>query len=127
MTTIAPPRPAGLPGFPVRLTPGPAAVAEARGHVRAAVDLWQAPVDPDVAVLLTSALVTNAIRHQPDGPVTLGVRCLPGQFRVDVQASAFGPDLVLVETLSGGWGRYPTPAGQTVYFTLAFQPDGGGA
>ena len=82
MTTLAPPRPAelpglpGLPGLPVRLSAGPATVAEARRQVRAALDLWQAPVDPDVAVLLTSDLVTNAIRHQPGGTITLGVRCV---------------------------------------------------
>ena len=127
MTTIAPPYPAGLPGFPVRLTPGPAAVAEARSQVRAAVEVWRAPVDPDVAVLLTSALVTNATRYEPGGTVTLGVRCAPGQLRVDVHGTAFGPDLVLVQTRSDDWGRYPTPAGQAVYFTLAFRTDGGGA
>jgi hypothetical protein len=136
MTTIAPPRPAevpglpglpGLPGFPVRLGAGPATAAVARGQVRAAIDLWRAPVDPDVAVLLTSDLVTNAIRHQHGGTITLGVRCAPGQLRVDVHGSAVGPDLILVQTLSDDWGCYPTPAGQAVYFTLAFQPDGGDA
>ena len=49
MTTIAPPRPTELPGLPVRLTAGPATVAEARRQVRAALDLWRAPVDPAAA------------------------------------------------------------------------------
>jgi signal transduction histidine kinase len=124
MTTIAPPRPTELPGLPVRLTAGPATVAEARRQVRAALDLWRAPVDPDVAVLLTSDLVTNAIRHQPGGTITLGVRCVAGQLRVDVHGGAVGPDLILVQTLSDSWGCYPTPAGQAVYFTLAFSRDG---
>ena len=44
--------------------------------------------------------------------------------RVDVHGSAVGPDLILSPTLSDDWGCYPTPAGQAVYFTLAFQPDG---
>ena len=131
MTAIAPPRPTerpglpglpGLPGFPVRLAAGPASVAEARRQVRAAVDLWRAPVDPDIAVLLTSDLVTNAVRHQYGGTITLGVRCVPGRLRVDVRGSVVGPDLILVRTLSHDWGCYPTPAGQAVYFTLAFQP-----
>jgi hypothetical protein len=121
--TIAPPRPAGLPGFPVRLTAGPETVAEARRQVRAAVELWRAPVDPDVVVLLASDLVTNAIRHQPGGTITIGVRRGPGHLRVDVHGSAIGPDLILVRLLSDDWGCYPTPAGQAVYFTLAFQPD----
>jgi signal transduction histidine kinase len=124
MTTIAPPRPTELPGLPVRLTARPAMVAEARRQVRAALDLWRAPVDPDVAVLLTSDLVTNAIRHQPGGTITLGVRCVAGKLRVDVHGGAVGPDLILVQTLSDGWGCYPTPAGQAVYFTLAFSGDG---
>jgi hypothetical protein len=139
MTTIAPPRPTeapglpglpglpGIPGFPVRLTAGPATVAAARRQVRAAIDLWRAPVDLDVAVLLTSDLVTNAVRHQRGGTITLGVRCASGQLRVDVHGAAIGPDLILVRTLSEDWGCYPTPAGQAVYFTLAFGPDGGDA
>ena len=124
MTTIAPPRPTEIPGLPVRLTAGPAAVAEARRQVRAALHLWRAPVDPDIAVLLASDLVTNAIRHQPGGTITLGVRCAPGGLRIDVDGGVIGPDLILVRTLSDEWGCYPTPAGQAVYFTLAFQRDG---
>ena len=111
MTTIAPPRPAELPGLPVRLTAGPATVAEARRQVRAALDLWRAPVDPDVAVLLTSDLVTNAIRHQPGGTITLGVRCVAGQLRVDVHGSAIGPDLILVQTPVRRLGLLPHPRG----------------
>ena len=111
----------------VPLTTGPAAAGEARRQVRAAIGTWDIPVDPDVAVLLTSDLVTNAIRHQPGGVITLGVRCVAGQLRVDVHGSAIGPDLILVQTLSDDWGCYPTPAGQAVYFTLAFQSDGRGA
>ena len=130
VTTIAPPRPTEIPGLPVRLTAGPAAVAEARRQVRAALDLWRAPVDPDIAVLLASDLVTNAIRRHLGGTITLGVRCGPGGLRVDVHGSvdvhgAIGPDLILVRTLSDEWGCYPTPAGQAVYFTLACQRDGG--
>ena len=133
MTTIAPPRRAerpglpALPGLPVRLAAGPASVAEARRQVRAAIDLWRAPVDPDVAVLLTSDLVTNAVRHQLGGTITLGVRSVAGRLRVDVHGGVIGPDLILVRTLSDDWGCYPTPAGQAVYFTLAFQPGGGEA
>jgi hypothetical protein len=99
-------------------------VAEARRQVRAALDLWRAPVDPDIAVLLASDLVTNAIRHHPGGTITLGVRCAPGGLRIDVHGGVIGPDLILVRTLSDEWGCYPTPAGQAVYFTLAFQRDG---
>jgi hypothetical protein len=61
MTTMAPPRPAERHGCRVRLATGP---AEARRRVRDAIRSWQVPVDLDAALLLTSELVTNAIRHE---------------------------------------------------------------
>ena len=48
----------------IALTAGPAAAGEARSHVRAAIDAWHVPIDPYVAVLLTSELVTDAIKHK---------------------------------------------------------------
>ncbi len=71
MNAMAPTRPTELNGCRVRLTTGPAAAAEARSQVRAAICAWDLPVDLDVAVLLTSELVTNAIRHEPGGTVML--------------------------------------------------------
>jgi anti-sigma regulatory factor (Ser/Thr protein kinase) len=141
MNTMVLTRPSELQGCRVRLPAGPAAAAEARRQVRAAIQAWDVPVDPDVAVLLTSDLVTNAIRHAAGGTITLAVRCARGQLRVDVHgtpcswpadhpaAAAPGPGLILVTTLSDDWGLYRTPVGQAAYFTLAFQPDpaeGGG-
>jgi anti-sigma regulatory factor (Ser/Thr protein kinase) len=143
MTTMAAARPAGLRACRVRLTPGAAAAAEARAQVRAAIRAWDAPVDGDVAVLLTSELVTNAIRHTAAGAGTLGIRQTRGQFRVDVHDTALslpvvadvpadaeaGRGLLLVASLSAEWGFYRTPAGKAVYFTLAFRPglaEGGG-
>ena len=82
MTTMAPPRPAERHerhvrperhegserhvrrGCRVRLATGPAAPAEARRRVRDAIRSWQVPVDLDAALLLTSELLTNAIRHE---------------------------------------------------------------
>jgi anti-sigma regulatory factor (Ser/Thr protein kinase) len=137
MNAMAPTRLAEINGRRVRLTTGPAAAAEARSHVRAAIITWDVPVDADVAVLLTSELVTNAITHEPSPTVTLGISCSWGQLRVEVHASSrlmpvlvdapadaeTGRGLMLVGSLSAGWGSYPTPAGKAVYFTLAFQPD----
>jgi hypothetical protein len=54
MTTMAPTRPAALPACRVRLTPGPAAAAEARAQVQAAIGARDVPVDGDVAVLVTA-------------------------------------------------------------------------
>jgi anti-sigma regulatory factor (Ser/Thr protein kinase) len=137
MNVMAPTRPTELRGSRVRLATGPAAAAEARRQVQAAIRIWDIPVDPDVAVLLTSELVTNAIRHEVAGIVMLAITCTCGQLRVDVHDTSralpmlvdapvdaeTGRGLMLVTTLSAEWGFYRTPAGKAVYFTLAFQPD----
>jgi len=47
----------------VRLAQRLSAVAAARTEVEAAICAWCVPVDPDVAILLTSELVTNALTH----------------------------------------------------------------
>jgi hypothetical protein len=65
MSTIAPTRPVKLNACRVRLTMGPAAAAEARGQVRAAICAWDVPADMDVAVLLTSELVSSAMSMGP--------------------------------------------------------------
>src|SRR6266581_1610986 len=63
-------------------------------RVRLAIWAWDVPADPDVAVLLTSELVTNAIRHEPGGTITLVITCSPGQLRVEVHdTSRFLPVL----------------------------------
>jgi anti-sigma regulatory factor (Ser/Thr protein kinase) len=137
MITRAPIRPSDLHSRRFRLTTGPAAAAEARDQVRAAIKAWDVPVDPDVAVLLASELVTNAIRHEAGETVTLYITCTYGHFRVDVHdtsrffpvlldASAddeTGRGLMLVDTLAAKWGCDLTPEGKAVYFTLGFQPD----
>ena len=140
MTVLAPTRPADLRGYSVRLTAGPAAAAEARSRVRAAIGAWDAPVDQDLAVLLTSELVTNAIRHEIGQAITLAITCSGDELRVDVHDTSrawpmiedapadaeTGRGLLLVATLSAGWGVYRTPAGKAVYFTLASCPDRAG-
>jgi hypothetical protein len=112
----------------------PAAAAEARRQVRAALCAWQIPVDPDIAILLTSDLVTSAIMHGDGDTVTLAIRCACGHLRIDVHDASgslplaadgsataqAGPGLVLVAALSTGWGSFRTDAGQVAYFTLAF-------
>ena len=140
MTTMAPPRTAERHGCRVRLVTGPAAPAEARRRVRDAIRSWRVPVDLDAALLLTSELVTNAIRHEPGQgaqAVMLAIDSSRGRLRVDVHDTSrslpavaevpadaeTGRGLLLVETLSDEWGFYRTPAGKAVYFTLAFEPD----
>ena len=135
MNTMAPTRPAELHVCRVRLTAAPAAAPEARSQVRAAIRAWDIPVDPGAAVLLTSELVTNAIRHEAGQTVTLVITCSRDQLRVDVHDTSrslpvlverpadaeTGRGLMLVAALADTWGIYRTPAGKAVYFTLAFQ------
>ena len=127
--------PAALRLRRVSLPAGLAAVSHARAQVRAALSAWHVPVDPHVAALLTSELVTNAVLHQADPTVTLAIKCFSGQLRVDVSDNSrampapadvsadaeSGRGLILVAALATEWGFYPTPGGKTVYFTLAFR------
>jgi hypothetical protein len=129
-------RPTELYQRRVRLTRRPAAAAEARRQVRVAMRDWKVPVDPDIAILLTSDLVTNAITHGDGETLTLAIRCSRGYLRIDVYDQSrplplgmdgpAGPDagrgLVLVTALSTEWGWFCTPAGKAMYFTLAFPP-----
>jgi len=136
MIAMAPTYPPEMQSRRVRLEAGPAAVPEARSQVRAAIRSWEASVDPDTAVLLTSELVTNAIGHEAGETIVLAITCSFGQLRVDVHDTSqtlpvlvdapvdaeAGRGLMLVATLSATWGVYRTPAGKAVYFTLAFEP-----
>ncbi len=123
----------------IPLLAGPAAAGEARSHVRAAIEAWQVPIDPHVAVLLTSELVTNAITHEADDneTVLLIITWASDQMRVEVHDTSrsdpvpvdtppdaeAGRGLMLVASLSTDWGFYRTPAGKAVYFTLAPEDD----
>src|SRR6516164_2773448 len=84
MNAMALTRPAELHVCRVRLTVGPAAAAEARGQVRAAIRAWDIPVDQDIAILLASELVTNAIGHEAGRTIVLAITDSFGQLRVDV-------------------------------------------
>jgi anti-sigma regulatory factor (Ser/Thr protein kinase) len=134
--------PAGPRARHVPLTTGLAAVAEARTQVRGIVRAWQVPVDAYVAALLTSELVTNAVRNEANPTVMLDVTCSTGRLRVDVHDTSrampapadapadadadaeTGRGLIIVGALADEWGFYATPGGKAVYFTLAFQPGG---
>jgi hypothetical protein len=137
MDTMARLRPTVLRPRRVLLAAGPAAAAAARNHVKAAISAWDIPVDVDVAVLLTSELVTNAVRNEAGDTVLLTIACVCGQLRVDVHDTSCSPPvpieapadaeagrgLMLVATLSTDWGYHRTSAGKAVYFTLAFQAE----
>lgn len=136
MNAMAPARQSALHQWRVPLATGPTAAAQARKQVRAAIWAWNMHVDLNVAILLTSELVTNAIRFEAGDTVMLVITCSQGQLRVDVHDCAdslpvvvdaaddaeAGRGLMLVATLSDEWGFYRTHDGKVVYFTLAELP-----
>jgi hypothetical protein len=116
----------------VRLAREPRAAAEARVQARAVLAAWQVTVDPEVAVLLTSDLVTNAITRGAGKMVTVAFRCSAERLRVDVydssrsavpDAADWGedPGLALVSRLADEWGAFRTPAGSAAYFSLSLK------
>ncbi len=125
-----------IPARRIRLAKRPAAAGAARRYVDAAITEWQLAVDTSVAVLLTSELVTNAIRYETGPHVTLVMSGLNQRFRVEVHDTSAaipvlmpmkapaepetGRGLLLVERLADDWGSYPTPAGKAVYFMLRY-------
>ena len=158
MTPMAPTRPTSSTVSPiprmcrVRLAAGLAAAKAARTVVETTIRAWRVPVDPDVAVLLTSELVTNAVTHAARNPngrarargitgeaVLLVIAADDAGLRVDVHDGSAdlpivsgyvaeadeetGRGLLLVTSLSAEWGFYRTPGGKAVYFTLQAQPD----
>jgi hypothetical protein len=130
-------RPTELHQRRILMTRRPAAAAEARGQVRAIIRAWELPVDPDIAVLLTSDLVTHAIVNWDSETITLAVRCSRDQLRVDVYDTSLPlpmavdeqvvrqawPGLALVASLSAEWGSFLTFTGKAMYVALAFQTD----
>ncbi|NUP31684.1 MAG: ATP-binding protein [Streptomycetaceae bacterium] len=118
------------------LPPGPAAAGWARRRVRSQLFAWDLPACADVAELLVSELVTNALRHGRQ-PVTLRMaRCLGGLV-VEVSDSGAGlprartadsdhesgRGLHLVEALAERWGVRRCPRRTAVWFRLACAPD----
>ncbi|MFF3329019.1 ATP-binding protein [Streptomyces sp. NPDC002888] len=113
----------------------PGAVRTARAVVRGKLRGWGLDSLGDLAALLVSELVTNALRHAT-GPI--GVRLvrpagLPGVLLVEVSdplpdpprerapqlEDESGRGLQLVASSSRRWGTRPGEAGKTVWFELA--------
>lgn len=150
-------------GLAGRLSLGPQAATDAGGHYHERIEL-ELPRDDsapgraraevreagrelpaeqvEVAALLTSELVTNAVIHPPD-PVddVVGLRIVTGEERLRVEVGDSGggfdperpeprePDrggrgLLLVDRLSDGWGAGPGSDGR---FTVWFELSGGSA
>ena len=137
--SIALPLPMARHAFRIPLLADLTAAASARAVIEDVIRAWRVPVDADVAVLLTSELVTNAVTHgtkETGEFVLITVTCDAAVLRVDVHDGSgdlpvldiapadaeTGRGLLLVTSLSAEWGSYATADGKAVYFTLALQP-----
>jgi anti-sigma regulatory factor (Ser/Thr protein kinase) len=109
---------------------------DARALVAAQLDEWLTPEQKQVALLLVSELVTNAVRHAESGFIQVGVRA-HGRVRVSVTDESPetprqqwpGPDepggrgLMIVDRLAQAWGVDPLPDdGKRIWFDV---PDDG--
>ncbi|MFD8485865.1 ATP-binding protein [Streptomyces sp. NA03103] len=114
----------------------PDAVRTARSLVRRTLREWELDSVVDIAALLVSELVTNALRHAT-GPI--GVRVVrgpagaagillvevsdplpdPPRERVAHPDDEDGRGLQLVASATRRWGTRPGEAGKTVWFELA--------
>ncbi|XRQ13312.1 ATP-binding protein [Actinomadura welshii] len=116
------------PHFVLALEPVDTAVRAARDTVRAALEGWdRRDVNGDLE-LITSELVTNAIRHAsrvtlviylPDDKTVMvevwdDSPQAPAMPRIDLQAEG-GRGLMLVGALSRSWGWRATPEGKVTW------------
>jgi anti-sigma regulatory factor (Ser/Thr protein kinase) len=126
----------------VALPSAPQAAGLARREVRDALASWGLERLEDTAVLLTSELVGNAVRHCRHGGSELGLRIADTGvwLRIEVtdvdprpprpqppaelgeSESGFG--LVLVEALAAKWGVDQAMTGKTVWIELDIRPSG---
>ncbi|GAB1326735.1 ATP-binding protein [Streptomyces sennicomposti] len=108
------------------------AVPEARRALRELLRHWERPDGTDVAELLTSELVTNALVHTDDDAI-LTATVSPRGLRVEVRdfvarrprprvpeaaSDTNGRGLVLVESLADAWGVCAHEVGKSVWFEL---------
>lgn len=109
----------------------PTSPGVARLFIRSTLADWQLSVFEDIACLLVSELVTNAILHAASASLlTLGYR--DGVLHVAVadgseqkirpraysREAGTGRGLMLVDALSAEWGSTSTGDGKEVWFTL---------
>ena len=115
----------------IDLVPEPKSARAAREFVDERVRRYVTDDTADVAVLLTSELVTNVVVHART-PMRLHVDVTDHAVRVAVadevarpptersnhEARLTGRGINLVKTLATQWGVDPCPSGKTVWFEL---------
>jgi anti-sigma regulatory factor (Ser/Thr protein kinase) len=124
----------------MRLPAQPQAVRETRHRVHSLLRDWASPVDWDIAVLLLSEVLTNAILHgtNRDTGAPVGIRLIVREssvrLRIEVYdhggdepsltctsqdwAAESGRGLELVDELASAWGWTYNDTGKFVYFDM---------
>jgi len=117
----------------------PAAAGVPRLFVRCLCEEWGVEEVADVAELLSSELVTNAVVHAHTAVELCAARDDDGGFRVDVfdrgaaghvvprrrkadPAAENGRGLAIVASLASSWGVDEAGNGKSVWFTLSTVP-----
>lgn len=115
------------------LDPRPESAAVARRFVREVLDAWDCDDAEELALLLTSEVVSNAVRHAAtelvvrlcfdDDAMLLRIEVADGDARLPVVQrppadATGGRGLLLVEALSRRWGADATDGGKVVWFEL---------
>jgi anti-sigma regulatory factor (Ser/Thr protein kinase) len=112
----------------LELDQDPAAVGLAREFVRNCCQDWGSDDPEDVAGLVVSEMVTNALQHA-SGPVTLFVARRLDRIVLTVQDGSeamaevelpgpleeSGRGMMLVQSLTRAWGEQPVPGGKRVW------------
>jgi anti-sigma regulatory factor (Ser/Thr protein kinase) len=124
--------PLGVPVAPDeswRLDPTVRAPRQARDWVDQALRLWEVDDPEGIADILTSELITNAVRYAGSRPLMLRLAWELGRLRLEVEDDGSGtiemrsPDprrgdgygLQLVQQLADDWGWEPTRSGRKVW------------
>jgi anti-sigma regulatory factor (Ser/Thr protein kinase) len=111
--------------------------AAARSFVARMLRLWECTDTEELAALLTSELVTNAVVHAATR-IVLRIQLEELDLRVEVEdglpelpsakaltaESEHGRGLLLLDSLSRRWGAAPTPSGKVVWFELTLPAPG---
>ena len=116
----------------ITVRPESDSVAAVRHFVAFAQRVLGARADPDVAAVITSELVANAV-DVAAGEITVTIRCLDACLRVEVQDHGYGlPEiqhpapadagggrgLLIVDQLADEWGVQQFLPGKIVWFEL---------
>jgi len=119
----------------VDLPPEPASAGRARAFVADMLEVWDCNDTEEIAGLLTSEVVTNAVRHA-GGDLVLEVSLQAGTLRISTldrgpmwtqpipadPHDSHGRGLLLVDSLARRWGVEQRATGKTVWFEVAVQP-----